>query len=207
MNPNNNQPQQPNGSIPEWFNAAATPAPQAPKPSIHTSKRIIIIAATAAVIIASVGVIAFLLSANSSSCLTSTDYKDLTGVSLASAPSPTDSFYTEYVLFNDGTSKYDDSSDDGAHGGGLINKIASFYKDHPKKSIIITVSASYFAAAGESLANERVTAVQSSLVAAGIPSGAIVVQGASLIEPEDAIEGDESNGETTIAITSDPTCR
>lgn len=211
MNPDVNQPpQQPSDStIPAWFSETATPPlPQRPSNKPGIPRRFIIIVVAALALLGGAGVLAVnLIGGNKTTCLTNDDYKQLTGSTLTGPVTSTENFYTDYVLFEDTTTNYDESSDEGAHGNVLIQRIASFYKTHANKAMTITVGGTYFAATGDVLATQRINSVQKSLVAAGIPNGAIVVKAANQITAEEELDGDESTGETIISLMSDPTCK
>ena len=202
MNQDNDQSTQQPGMMPEWFrDAAPNPEPprknRLPKMAVVVLGGVLLLGACVAI-----GVLAF---TPKSTCFDLADYKELTGATLSDSLSPTDNFYADYMEFKDATVSYDNSSDGGQHGDALLQKIADFYKAHPSKPMIITVSGVYFAPTDEALTNQRISAIESSLLKAGIPSSVIAVTGATYIAPED--EGGGGGSEVTLAITSDPSCK
>lgn len=148
----------------------------------------------------------FVVSRSATTCLNANDYQSLTGVNVTSDLSPVDMFYTDYISFKSGSADYDNTDDDGSHGLALLRQVASFYKSLPNKPIIITVSGTYITEDQVSVASKRINAVRSTLIAAGVPGDAVVVKDAGKV----VLDNDTSTyneGETTISITSDPSCR
>lgn len=204
MGQDDNQQSPQASSVPEWFNPVG-PISTPPKPK--KSPRLILITGGIILLLSLVAAIVFIATRQSSTCLDASDYKSLTGVDISSDLSPTETFYDGYILFEDGTLVYDNSTDGGQYGDRLIQKIADFYKTRTMKPMLFSISAGYFTADNESLTNQRIATVRSSLLKAGVPESVIVVSGASYITPEDAVEGDGDTGEITIAITSGTACR
>lgn len=202
MNQDNNQSTQQAGVMPEWFKDTA-PNPEPPRKK--RSPKIALIIASSIIVLGVCIVIGLSIATPKSTCLDITDYKELTGVTLSDSLSPTDNFYTQYAQFKDNSVSYDSSVDGGQHGDVLIQKIVDFYKGHPSKPMVITVGGSYLTPSAETLTNQRISTVESSLLKAGIPSAIIAVTGANYIAPED--EGSGDSGEVTLAVTSDPSCR
>lgn len=206
-----NEPTQPaNPSVPEWFGTSSDPSTQLTprKPRKPHLKMWFIFGVIALVAIACVSIALFIIQSNrTTTCLDGADYTTLTGQEAASDLSPTDSFYSDYIAFQDTSTNLDNDSDYGQHGDKLIEKIAKFYKEHSSKSIIITIGANYFTTDSEDLANQRINKVGAKLIDAGVPAEGVISSGdANYIEPEDSSAIDNNSSETTITITSEGAC-
>lgn len=202
INPPANQVTPVNRTTEEWFDSIQSPVPpESPKSS---RKRHALIGLGVLIFLALVGTVTALVVNQGAACLDVNDYKTLTGTELSDSLSPSESFYTEYVLFKTGSTDYDDTTDSGEHGTQLIQKIADFYKITANKSVIITVGGNYFVATAATEAAERVQTVKSSLLLAGVPESVLKVVAPTYIEPEDTAT---TTSETSIAITSASTCK
>lgn len=209
MDQNNNPIQQSNQAppIPEWFIEAATPTPEPfQRPKSYKKKLFLIILASLTVCILGI-IFTAVFSNNVTGCLDNKDYSALTGTNLKDPLSPTESFYSDYVLFKPSSTSYDNLSDGGLHGDQLIQKIADFYKERPTKPMTITVNATYTVLEGETVAKQQLASVQSDLRLAGIPDISISTKGTRYVEPEENPVSGADSGEITISITSSPTCR
>jgi|GEM_PF-2085649 len=202
MNQDDYQPTEQASQVPGWF--AGTKSTATPPPKRKRVPVLVIIIATITLLGIS-AVIGLLMFTKESTCLNLADYREITGTTLTDDLSPTDNFYTDYVLFKDQSADYDNSNEGGQRGDHLVQRVADFYKNHPTKPMVITISGVYFGPETELLTNQRIATVESSLVRAGVPGGIVVVAAASYISPENDGSGD--TGEITIAITSDQSCK
>jgi len=204
MGQDNNQQSPQTGTVPEWF----TPVGSTPTPPLKPKKspKFLLIIGGAILLLGVIAVTIVTLARQPSTCLDASDYKALTGIDVADDLSPAESFYDSYTLFNDGTTTYDNTTDGGLYGESLLQKIADFYKSHSAKSMLITISAAYVLPENESITNQRIATVRSSLLKAGVPESTVVIVGATYVAPEDSIDGNGDTGEISISITSDTTC-
>lgn len=197
-----------NTPVPEWYRNASPTPEHTPAPNGSSRRRpvlVVVIVIVMLLLAASISAY-FVFSPQKTTCLDATDYYALTGVSVTSELSPIDTFYLDYVSFQVSSAIYDNSIEDGVHGEQLVQKVADFYFARPDKPMIITISGNYSSPELESLANERIAVVKATLVATTIPDGALVINKALFIEPEE----DDSmsiGGDTYISVTSDASCR
>lgn len=197
MQPNSQQ--QPS-SLPSWFSTPQTPSPS---PQKTGKKKFILLIALAVVLLIAMGTSLFLTSKRSSDmCLTRDDYKALVGSSTTDTLQPNQNFYTFYVDFADNTTTF--SSLDGRNANETIKKMGDFYKSHPNKTILFSISLD--AATGKTdLAQQRITALKKALSAAGISESVISnSEPDELAQQED--EGLEFADTAAITITSADTC-
>lgn len=194
-------PEQTDQATEQWFDSLQTPTPQ---PSLQKNRRLkhLFIGCGVLGFLAIAGTITALVVNQGPACLGADDYTSLTGETTGDILAPTDSFYTNYVLFANGT--YDNLTDSGEHGQQLIQKIANFYTAAKNKSVIVTVSANYFTADAKNEAEQHIGVIKSSLLNAGIPESIINIKSASYIEPEDSTA---SKSEVIITVNSATSCK
>lgn len=201
INPLPGQPAPVDTATEQWFESIQGPAPEPPKSS---RKKHLLIGAAVLLFLAVAGTATALFVSQGPACLNANDYKTLSGSDTTDLLSPTDSFYTDDVLFMAGSNNYDNSTDSGEHGKQLIQKIADFYKTSENKSILITISGNYFSSDAKSVVEDHIGTVKSSLMNAGVPDKIISAQTPVYIEPEDA---STTGSETIISVNSASTCK
>jgi hypothetical protein len=147
----------------------------------------------------SLGIVILIVTVNGTkSCLTTADYKALTGTSVdAASLSPTTNFYTATIAFKTGAAAYDNSAE-------LIKQITDFYKNHTSSSIIITISGTYASNDALLLTEQRLDTIKTSLTTGGVPESAIEPRVPELVIPEEDAPADPSSA--FISITSSEKC-
>lgn len=184
----------------EWFDSLPDPATKPPKKN-HTL--VIVIGALSAVTII-MTVVALVIGGQSARCLTTNDLKSLLSVEeLDAVSAPTLSFFSYPLEFLPATTTYNDSAMDET-GSMFIERIRNWYSNRSDASIVITLSADYFAETEKQLAEQRISRVKADLVAAGIAAENIVTKQPFLNDPENDAELAST---VTLAITSDVTCK
>lgn len=187
-------------STEQWFDSLQALTPTPPR---NGRKKHLIIGAVVFISLALLGTASALLFGQSPLCLDGNDYKALTGNDTSDLNPPTNSFYTNYVLFADNSTAYDDTPSSREHGSQLIQKIADFYESSAGKSVIITISGNYFTTESKALVGQRVASVKASLLAAGIPEKALLTKDPLYIEPEDP---PTITSETILTVSSASPC-
>lgn len=135
-----------------------------------------------------------------SKCLDGKDYYDLVG-QYAPLLVPGENFYTYAIAFEEGSPSYTPNQDPTAEQ--VAETLASFRKDHPDKSIVVTIgSINNKELVGDTLANERQQAIQEELITAGIPDSAIRMTTPKLTNTEP-----DTQDIATISLTSSKDCK
>lgn len=134
-------------------------------------------------------------------CLTAADYEMLTGSKPDTAVDLVGGFYSESIDFETNSSDYTIDKMDAA-----ITGLGKFAKNKGNNSVFFSLSTEYYSDDDNLLANERLTAVRRSLVAAGVKGSAIVIEKPELVEPEDE-ESTEVPGSVAISLSSAKGCR
>lgn len=187
-----------------WFDELEVPSPTPPKKS--RKPLVILLGIIVFLPLITVAVILMVSANQRTACLTSDDYKTLTGTTLTESISPTTNFYANAIAFQRGSISYDTTSDANVQGEQLLQKIAQLYKSQRTTSIQITVSSDYFAKDAAELAQKRIAAVQTSLINMGIASSDIQIIAPSYSELEEADSAPQDNVTTTLSIVSYQTC-
>ena len=139
-------------------------------------------------------------------CLSRSDYKELTGIDWDNATEldASDEFFSTYVAFKDDTTNYDNSTTDGDHGDALIKKIVNFYETRSNKSVIITIEGRYTMPDKKDVASLQAQAVKESLLRSGIPEDTIEAGDVWHVGFEDSDDALVSIG---LSVTSAESCR
>lgn len=208
-NQDNNQP--PDQSTQAWFNnidtppaAANAPSPAAPEKS---SKRRPVIIACIILVIALLIPAGYLLFQQLSrqACLSAQDYKELFGIEMKDAIDARSNFYTESIIFDDGSSEYNELTEKDTET--LLESIGQLYaKHHKATSIVISLSTTYAYEDGASAATERLEKVKASLIKNGVDISAIKTTSPlyAPLQPDDEEGRDDA---VLLKITSEENCR
>lgn len=160
-----------------------------------SSKRKIILALGSVVALLIVIALArFVTRQYSNACLTGDDYKDLTNQPMP----PTDpkiNFYS-YVM------EYTNASTTSPDTQPVVNALTSFYKSHPRKSIVITISGVNQAPATNTIAATRIESFTDQLIEGGVDSSAIDTS-----DPQFLGLDADYDGVVTATITTGKECR
>lgn len=189
-------------STEQWFESLQT-TPEPPKKSRKVL--LVVIAGSIVLVAVAVGVVSALFGSSALSCLDASDYKTLSGTDVSEVSTPPDEFYSNYMSFKSGSTEYDLAADTNQHGKGFLQSVANFYTSNKtKKSILISIHATYFSESSSALAASQSQMVKSELMQAGVPSSAITTSSPVYIEPE----GDTATQtEIVVGISSDQTCK
>ncbi|HEY0965655.1 MAG TPA: hypothetical protein VGE13_04195 [Candidatus Saccharimonadales bacterium] len=204
---NDNQP--PDQSAEAWFNNVDTPAPASSIPPPATSKkpnkrRLIIIVSCVTLLILLIPTAYLLTQPLQQACLRTQDYKDLFGTEMKDAIDARNNFYTESIIFDEGSSEYNELTEKDTET--LIKSAGRFYaKYHEAKSIIISLSTTYAYEEVAPAATERLKKVQASLISSGVNASAIKTSPPLLapLQPDDEEARDDI---VLLKITSEQDC-
>ncbi|MEO5949535.1 MAG: hypothetical protein ABIP74_03955 [Candidatus Saccharimonas sp.] len=203
----------PTGIAPEWFSGSNVPETKQPQQRKPPKKHLIIVGIVLTLVLVGGGLLYAMISRAPSTCLDANDYEALNGVVLdneaIASLTPGSTFFTDYVSFTTGSAEIDNSVDAEDHGVTLVQKLAKFYADRQIKPMRITVSASYLNTSSMVLATERIAAVRSALINAGIPEIVVTITSPMQVELDDetSIDSSDDDIETNISIASDTTCK
>lgn len=206
-----------NDQLPTWFSNdvgatnSSVSAGTSPTSIQHTPKRPRILwFSLAGVAILLVAIISFVALGNPTSCFTTQDYAELHADSSADGVfNPKTNFYATSFLFQPATLVYEESS--ASNQTAEIQRIATFYKNHHEKPMVISLTVMYDATGDEAmtaLAYSRVDKLKGDLISAGIPQSLIKSNILSYNNsPEDINDEqpDLPNG-VTLELTSSATC-
>lgn len=194
----------PDSPLPEdnlaWFDSSGS-APTAPprrKPSIKP----LIILSAAVVLLLGGALLLMALHAQNSTCLTASDYRDLTGSQYVGTLDPTSSFYTDFISFKPTSTDYADDS-----GTALIERLSSFYTSHETKPMLVTVGASYSPGQDLELVQSRIDTVTDALTRAGISADTVRQDEPILINPEEPDTAEPTADAVSIIVSSPESCR
>lgn len=193
------QPQNQTTNATDWFDSLPTPPVQPPKKK--SFKRFALIAASI-ILVGSVSA-AFVVANQGPKCLTTDDLKGLLEqTDIDPVSSASNYFFNYQIEFQANSNTY--SSSVSPTGSEITKQLGDFYKKHPDKSIVLTLSSTYFDDSAVALTNQRLATVRSDLIAADIPSDNIATEGPVKDTPEDS---SEQINTVTVAITSATTCK
>lgn len=194
--------------LPDWFSDSqpaaqpqATVATKPPRrPLGRKTKALIVI--VLAVILVVAGVNAYRI-ITVPACLSSNDYKQLTGNDYGDQLQPQSDFYTALVGF--GLNSTDYSTDDS--GEALVKKLAKFYTDRPHTSIRFSLQSTFLDGIDRSIMRQRVEKIQSDLIKLGVPTEDVVTPQPTFVTPEedDALVDDPQA--VAVSIVSLEGCR
>ncbi len=156
----------------QWFNSLPSEEPPSQKPARRLPLPLIV-GLVVILILGSVLSVLF-LTRNSAACLTTNDYKALTGRSFEdpAAFSATDAFYTSSVQYVNGSVNY--ANDSESTVTALLANIGTFYRERAdKQPMTVSLSAAYGPNDTKEAASERLESLASQLVAGGVDSAAI----------------------------------
>lgn len=193
-----------NSQSPQWFSdvPATTPAPSKPPISRRTLVLMSIIVVMAIVAIA---LAQFSTSHGRTACLTTSDYKDLTGNTISSDGfSPATNFYSDTVTFKQNSVAYGAHTDTQVGGEALLKQIGTFYRQHDTTSIVVTISGSYYLKTAADLTKKRIDTVKASLINLDISGNDIATSVPTYVSPEDSMPSDPST--IHIALASRKSC-
>lgn len=183
-------------STQQWLNSYAPP-PVKPRKPIKN----ILITTFLGIAIILIGLVMFIVFNRAKPCLTTYDFKDLTGLSLDGQINSKEDFYTFNIKFNSQTTDYNNSDD---AEEVTVEKVGQFYNAHKDKSIIISLSGNYPTNTSNELATKRLEKMQDDLKRAGLPTNMIKTNTPTTYEPD--IDEGEADTLTTVAITSANKC-
>lgn len=154
------------------------------------------------------GLSIFAATTSESTCISPEDYVSFYGEApLKSRFNPTVSFFTNSYLFTDGTATIDTNESDSPAIDAAA--LARFYKERPKKPMVLTVSAGYNAGDSSNtkpVAEARAKLLGKSLTDAGIPAAAIT----TTVSPYTAASDDERSDavhSASITLASASSCK
>lgn len=212
MNPTNN-PQQPRQepSVEQWFNSlpsdqlitAPTPVDiPSPTPNKSYRKLIVIIVGMVTCLLLLASILFCYRYFTTDSCLSESDYTDLTGSELDEQYSLSNSFYVTSLPF-----KQDNVLADKAKVE--LKKLTDFYAKRKSTSIIFTLTSEYGADSLDTLASSRTNTLKDELVSGGVSVSDIRIQKASKIVSGGEISEDNLSSLTTnyITVSSSQKCR
>lgn len=142
------------------------------------------------------------LTSNTSTCLTNDDYTALTGDTYAGKIDPTNNFYSDHVSFTQSAAEYADTS-----AQNLIARLSSFAKAHNKKSIIITIGATYTSPDRLALTQTRIDTVYNDLANAGVAKSMLQEDEPALVAPEEQEDSITTSDIVSIMVTSAESCK
>lgn len=158
-------------------------------------KKAIIIASGIVLLILGAVITRLAVGGSHATCLNGDDYKDLTGVPMLPTTNPASSFYSynlEFVGNTIGTTGEDKT----------VNQIATFYKSHRDRSILINISSINQEPTTGVVAKTRVHNLVDRLTAAGVKTEAIRSS-----DPEFYELDSNSAGTITITLTTSRSCK
>ena len=148
-------------STEQWFESLQT-TPEPPKKSRKVL--LVVIAGSIVLVAVAVGVVSALLGSSALSCLDASDYKTLSGTDVSEVSTPPDEFYSNYISFKSGSTEYDLAADTNQHGKGFLQSVANFYTSNKtKKSILISIHATYFSESFSALATSCVKKLENAM--------------------------------------------
>jgi len=213
MNPSDEPNQPSDTSTNDWFNELPSPdiAPTEPSVKPPRSRKVIFLVAGSVLLILSVAVYALftLTSSSVGACLTSNDYKSLTGKTADSQLSATESFYTASFTYGNGSSDFTGATK--AESLSIIKNLGRFFAQHSKDtSVVITISGGYTPNDDKASATTRIAKLKHSLVQNGIPESYIKIEAPTKIISGgelDETSAELKNASAYLTITSESTCR
>ncbi|MBP9667238.1 hypothetical protein KBD87_00315 [Candidatus Saccharibacteria bacterium] len=205
--PDENNPPTNDPSAKDWFNAIEPTVPiEAVMPSKKPHRKALLltiivvigllVAVTAAYVVAQPRQLA---------CLETSDYSDLTGTTQSDPIMSTVNFYTRTVRFSENSSSQLLPSAQ-AETTAFIRKLATFYKQHSRASIVITLVSNYTDTQMNPIATARINTLRQDLVSAGIPNSAIVTQKPLHVQSE-ADSPVTDDGQVFLTVSSSQGCR
>ncbi len=184
----------------QWFNSLPSEAPPQPKKSRLSLP---LIASLVVILILGSILTVLFLTRNSAACLTTTDYKALTGRTFEdqAAFSPTEAFYTLPLQYVNGSTDY--TGDAESTNTSQLTKIGTFYTERfEKQPMTISLSASYSPNDTKEAASKRLDDLTNQLVSAGVDTAAILRSEAVSLDPGSELSADSAELTTaTVHVT------
>ncbi len=189
-----------------WFNSAHI-VESTPPPRRSLKRPLIILGVVVAITIIIALTSSVATQAQRSLCLNTDDYEAFTGITLSDDDtlSPTTNFYADSVLFKLNSTDYDNTTNGGANGDSLLERVAALYAKLKTTSIKVKVAGSYVNKESSDLAKRRIDTIVARLTGLGVAQADITSSTPVFDQPDGTAYDDPIS--TQISITSSSTCQ